>query len=47
MQEKSWQEQVVEKLPGKIVVQRSPQDSIPVQSILFGTLAASAILQVG
>ena len=44
-QEKSWQQKIVEKLPGKVQVQQTRQDSVT-QGIVFGILAASALLQV-
>ena len=47
MQEKSWQEKVADKLPGKVVVQQPHKESATYQGIIFGTLAASALFQVG
>ena len=44
-QEKSWQQKIVEKLPGKVQVQQTRQDGVT-QGIVFGILAASAVLQV-
>lgn len=45
MQEKTWQEKVSEKLPGRPTVQTSSQFG-PAPNLIFGTLAASALLQV-
>lgn len=44
MQEKTWQEKVSERLPGKPEIQPSSQFG-PAPNLVFGTLAASALLQ--
>lgn len=45
MQEKTWQEKVGEKLPGKVRVQKSAKFG-PGPNLVFGSLAASALAQV-
>lgn len=42
--EKTWQEKVAEKLPGRPEIQQSSQFG-PAPNLVFGTLAASALLQ--
>ena len=45
LQEKTWQEKVTERLPGKPEIQQASQFG-PAPNLVFGTLAASALLQV-
>ena len=44
-QEKSWQEKASEKLPFGVQVKQASNDG-PAQNLIFGTLIASALLQV-